>query len=284
MYSWFNGIEGSDEIYFTYGDLAETPTNLTIGAENITGDTGFNYHYNGTGNADFSTFDTLQVSATIGGTVDFDYKVEHNDSSNLALVDTADAIEEKTVVIDVLANDPAVAKIIAKSELISGEQSLKASKLLTVGLALDNSSLSVTTQPANGTATVESDGTISYLPNVDFFGSDTFEYTVADTTGVVSDATSVTVAVENVNDAPTLSANHITAQEKDTVNLASPSFTAPKVSLDERMSFQVVVNDGSVDSSPAIVTATIVNKKESGSFGWLMLLLTPMLFTRRKKA
>ena len=50
------------------------------------------------------------------------------------------------------------------------------------------------------------------------------------------------------------------------------------------MSFQVVVNDGSVDSSPAIVTATIVNKKESGSFGWLMLLLTPMLFTRRKKA
>ncbi len=307
-------IEGSDEIYFTYGDLAETPTNLTIGAENITGDTGFNYHYNGTGNADFSTFDTLQVSATIGGTVDFDYKVEHNDSSNLALVDTADAIEEKTVVIDVLANDPAVAKIIAKSELISGEQSLKASKLLTVGLALDNSSLSVTTQPANGTATVESDGTISYLPNVDFFGSDTFEYTVADTTGVVSDATSVTVAVENVNDAPTLSANHITAQEKDTVNLAvtaidvdgddltynwtqlsgpavsfdanatSPSFTAPKVSLDERMSFQVVVNDGSVDSSPAIVTATIVNKKESGSFGWLMLLLTPMLFTRRKKA
>ncbi|MFT6587210.1 MAG: hypothetical protein ACJAVU_003363, partial [Cognaticolwellia sp.] len=28
---------------------------------------------------------------------------------------------------------------------------------------------------------------------------------------------------------------------------------------------------------------SIVNKKESGSFGWLMLLLTPMLFTRRKK-
>ncbi|TWX73021.1 S8 family peptidase [Colwellia sp. C1TZA3] len=64
----------------------------------------------------------------------------------------------------------------------------------------------------------------------------------------------------------------------------SISFTAPKVSKDETISFQLTVNDGNGNSDSMVASVSIVNKKESGSFGWLMLLLTPMLFTRRKKA
>ncbi|MBA6293051.1 S8 family serine peptidase [Colwellia sp. MB3u-70] len=64
---------------------------------------------------------------------------------------------------------------------------------------------------------------------------------------------------------------------------ASFTFVAPKVSKDETVSFQLTVNDGNGNTNATVASASIVNKKESGSFGWLMLLLTPMLFTRRKK-
>ncbi len=65
---------------------------------------------------------------------------------------------------------------------------------------------------------------------------------------------------------------------------ASISFTAPNVTTDETISFQLTVDDGNGNTDTTTASASIVNKKESGSFGWLMLLLTPMLFTRRKKA
>jgi subtilisin family serine protease len=60
-------------------------------------------------------------------------------------------------------------------------------------------------------------------------------------------------------------------------------FTAPKVSKDETISFQLTVDDGNGNSDSMVASVSIVNKRESGSFGWLMLLLTPLLFTRRKK-
>jgi subtilisin family serine protease len=66
-------------------------------------------------------------------------------------------------------------------------------------------------------------------------------------------------------------------------NSASISFTAPTVERDETIAFQLTVDDGNGNSDTTTASVSIVNKKESGSFGWLMLLLTPMLFTRRKK-
>lgn len=65
---------------------------------------------------------------------------------------------------------------------------------------------------------------------------------------------------------------------------ASFTFEAPKVSKDETISFQLTVDDGNGNTSSASASASIVNEKSSGgSFGWLMLLITPLLFTRRKK-
>ena len=63
---------------------------------------------------------------------------------------------------------------------------------------LDLSSLTIVTPPENGQVTVESDGTITYEPNDGFFGVDSFQYTVSDTEGNVSPATTVNVrAVES---------------------------------------------------------------------------------------
>ena len=66
---------------------------------------------------------------------------------------------------------------------------------------------------------------------------------------------------------------------------ATLNFAAPKVNQDTTIAFQLTVDDGKGNSDTAVTSVSIVNKKESGgSFGWLMLLLTPLLFTRRKKA
>ncbi|MCA9198488.1 MAG: tandem-95 repeat protein, partial [Planctomycetales bacterium] len=58
-------------------------------------------------------------------------------------------------------------------------------------------------QPEFGTASSNADGTVSYQPNQDFFGADSFTYSVTDATGFTGTAT-VFVTVLPVNDAPTI--------------------------------------------------------------------------------
>ena len=57
------------------------------------------------------------------------------------------------------------------------------------------------TEPDNGTATVNPDGTFEYVPDPDFAGTDTFTYSVSDGEGN-SDIGTVTVEIAGVNDAP----------------------------------------------------------------------------------
>jgi hypothetical protein len=66
---------------------------------------------------------------------------------------------------------------------------------------LDTLIASVAQQPAHGTATVAAGG-ITYTPNPDYFGPDSFTYTACDSSGACDEAT-VTVAVAAVDDVPT---------------------------------------------------------------------------------
>jgi Ca2+-binding RTX toxin-like protein len=59
------------------------------------------------------------------------------------------------------------------------------------------------TQPANGTAQLNNDGTVTYTPNPDFNGTDQFIYVVSDGFSYSLPAT-VTITVQPVNDAPTI--------------------------------------------------------------------------------
>ena len=67
----------------------------------------------------------------------------------------------------------------------------------------DGDTLSVTavTDPPNGTATVNPDGTVHYVPDADYNGPDGFDYTIADATAR-TDTGSVAVTVTAVNDPP----------------------------------------------------------------------------------
>lgn len=63
---------------------------------------------------------------------------------------------------------------------------------------LNPASVAVATQPVNGTAQANLDGTVTYTPNPGFAGVDTFTYTVADFAGLVSAPATVTVTVERI--------------------------------------------------------------------------------------
>ena len=65
----------------------------------------------------------------------------------------------------------------------------------------DQLTAAMTSQPANGSAALESDGSFSYTPEASFFGEDQFTYRASDGSGNSSTAT-VTIAVAPVNDPP----------------------------------------------------------------------------------
>ena len=87
--------------------------------------------------------------------------------------DTATVTQGETVAIDILAND-------------TDDDG-----------TLDPDSVEITTEPANGTATVNNDGTVSYSPSDHFVGSDSFTYTVQDNDEQQSETASVDVTIEN---------------------------------------------------------------------------------------
>jgi hypothetical protein len=60
---------------------------------------------------------------------------------------------------------------------------------------LDPLSVTIVVAPMNGTAEVNADGTVMYMPAAGFEGQDSFQYTVADDEGQVSNAAVVTIQV-----------------------------------------------------------------------------------------
>ncbi len=65
----------------------------------------------------------------------------------------------------------------------------------------DGLSVTETTTPANGSVTINADDTVTYTPNADFNGSDSFIYTISDGNGGTAIAT-VNITVNPVNDVP----------------------------------------------------------------------------------
>ncbi|MDT8302515.1 MAG: Ig-like domain-containing protein [Sedimentisphaerales bacterium] len=78
-------------------------------------------------------------------------------------------------------------------------------------LYLDTLTVTAVTHGKNGSVTINPDGTLSYSPNANFYGSDEFTYTVRDNKGD-TDTAKVNVTVNMANDAPVIiSAPEITA-------------------------------------------------------------------------
>ncbi|MCG7595507.1 Ig-like domain-containing protein [Mycobacterium sp. PSTR-4-N] len=75
----------------------------------------------------------------------------------------------------------------------------------------DDLSIDGYTQPEHGDLWINRDGSISYDPDDDFHGSDTFTYTVTD--GIKTTTATVTVSVNPVNDAPVATDDGVSVDE-----------------------------------------------------------------------
>jgi hypothetical protein len=147
-----------------------------------------------------------------------------DDNAPVVNPDIATTKEETPVTIDVLSNDA------------SGN----------VGTDLDPASLRITEQPANGTVTVNADGTVTYTPNAGFTGQDVFTYTVCDTGDPAICATSEVYVTVLPADAPDVT----TAADDFAVVQANADGTATA-------SGNVLANDSNTDPD-AELTATLV--------------------------
>jgi VCBS repeat-containing protein len=77
------------------------------------------------------------------------------------------------------------------------------------------------TQPANGSVTLQADGSFVYAPNADYNGNDSFTYTIDDGFGGSATAT-VNINVASVNDAPAAGDDELSTSE-DTPLTFAPS-------------------------------------------------------------
>ena len=131
-------------------------------------------------------------------------------------------------------------------------------------LANDGDALSVAsyTQPAHGSVTVNPDGSFDYQPNADFWGSDTFTYSVDDGTGLTSSA-AVTITVAAVNDAPLAAGDACTTNEDTVLTVPAPGVLANDTDVDSIVLTTVLVSgpghgtltlspDGSFIYTPAL--------------------------------
>ncbi len=106
-----------------------------------------------------------------------------------------------TVLISVApANDPPVAR---DDKVTTEEDTPVTIDVLANDIELDNELLTISgvTEGKGGSVKINPDGTLAYTPHPNFYGSDTFTYTVEDRGGERSTA-NVTVAVTRMNDAP----------------------------------------------------------------------------------
>jgi VCBS repeat-containing protein len=169
------------------------PANGTL---TLNADGSFSY----TPNANFNGSDTFTYSVSDGaltseGTVTI--TVNPVADAPVATADTYDATEDTALTVD------AVAGVLANDTDADGDA-------LTATLV---------TGPANGTLTLNADGSFVYTPNADFNGADTFTYSVSD--GALTSEGTVTINVAAVNDAPTAAADEYTTDENTVLTVAA---------------------------------------------------------------
>src|SRR4051794_1371481 len=94
----------------------------------------------------------------------------------------------------------------------------------------DTLSITAVTQGAHGS--VANNGTsCSYTPAANFFGSDSFTYSISDGNGG-SDTATVNVTVQNVNDPPVATGNSYTINQDTVLNVAAPGILGDDTDID----------------------------------------------------
>jgi VCBS repeat-containing protein len=183
---------------------------------------------------------TYTPNANFNGTDSFTYRAnDGTTNSNLATV----AITVNPV------NDAPVANNDAYTVNEDGTLNIAAPGVLSNDTDVDGNPLTavIGTGPSSGTLTLNPNGSFTYTPNANFNGTDSFTYRANDGT-TNSNAATVTITVNPVNDAPVAKNDTYTVNEDGVLNIAAPG---------------VLANDTDVDGNP--LTAVIGTGPSSGT-------------------
>ena len=184
-----------------------------------------------------------------------------NDSIQFALTDGGEDLPpgtniETTFFIDVSPTQQQVAVPdlfeIPEDTVLSGVDANGVEANLLANDSIASGSFSINTTPvvgpANGSLTINPDGTFVYTPDQDFFGEDRFIYEVSD--GNVTSRAVVTITVTSVEDAPVAGADSFTIDEDSVLSGAMTD---------------LFVNDRDGDSDPLTINTTPVSGPSNGS-------------------
>ncbi len=175
-----DGILGNEDTLSA--TLVTGPTN---GSLVLNSDGSWNY----TPNANFFgsdsfTYQVADARGAIGNLATVAITVNEVNDNPVAGDDSAVTNEDSAVSGNVLTNDSDTDNL---DGIIGNEDTLSA--VLDAG-------------PANGSLILNGDGSWTYTPNSDFFGSDCFTYHVVDSDGASSNVATVSLTIDSVNDAP----------------------------------------------------------------------------------
>ena len=144
-----------------------------------------NENFNGTDTITYTISDSNSNAVTKELTINVnavnDVPIANNDSTSTS--------EDNQVIINILSNDFDVEDVLAKENI-------------------------TLEQPLNGSVILNDNATITYTPNENFNGTDTFIYSVEDSSGAIRTAT-VTVNVDSINDNPTATITTTATTDED---------------------------------------------------------------------
>ena len=202
-----NGTLLSDVDSFTQGDLDSNLITYDHDGGESTSDSFSFVIVDNLGNSDNNGGANFEFAITIGAVND----------APLALDDSESTDEDNAVQIDVLAND-------------SDSDD-----------AINAASVSIQSAPSLGATSINTGtGVITYTPNADANGADSFTYTVEDIAGDVSNSATVSITINSVNDAPA-AVNDLANTNEDTA-----------------ITIDVAANDTDVDAADSVDTSTLV--------------------------
>jgi VCBS repeat-containing protein len=166
------------------------------------------------------------------------------DSANVATVSiTITTVNDAPIAIDDTATTPEDTAVVLN--LVANDSDVDSGMLSVVSLSA----------PLHGSAVLNADGTVSYTPDANYFGTDSFTYRSNDGQTDSANVATVSITITPVNDRPTI--DLITGQTVDEGNLLSFSFSASDIENDSLYY--------SLDAAPSGATLDA----SSGRFSWV---------------
>ena len=192
-----------------------------------------NANFNGTDAFTYAANDGTVNSSTVTVTITVNQVNDAPISSN----DAVTTLEDMPVTIAVLANDTDIDNAPLASSVV------------------------ITSPPANGTVIVNpTTGQVTYTPNPDFNGSDSFSYTVNDPDGGTSNVATVNITITPVDDAPVATNDNGNTLENTPVTISLLPNDQSQYNNIDPSSVTIVSNVGNgtltIDATTGVVTYT----------------------------